>query len=295
MLDLLVSSQTSITRSSLQVDVDGAPAIQTGTGHADPSKNWFSPICCTLIQGPRSAILVDTPVTGDLAEKLAEWVKQTAPGKQLRYIYTTHAHGDHFFGNPVLLRHFPQAECVATPSVARAIAKQLPDGVDMWKQMFPGGQVPEGQFSPTSLPPGGEFSIDGAPLFGIDVLYSDTEASSFLYVPELKLVVCGDIVCGDCYQFFGEASTPEKRQMWLQSLDQIASLDPHIVVPGHKRPSQVNGSYLISATRGYILAFEAELKRSDDAEHLERNIVAQYPNRLNKFLECSCKSSVNEA
>ncbi|KAJ5756648.1 beta-lactamase-like protein [Penicillium manginii] len=281
--------------SSLQVDVYVAPAIQTGTGHVDPSKNWFSPICCTLIQGPQSAVLVDTPVTGDLAEELAEWVKQTAPGKQLRYIYTTHAHGDHFFGNPVLLRHFPEAECVATPSVAQAIAKQLPDGIDLWKQMFPGGQVPEGQFSPTSLPQGGGFFIDGVPLFGIDVPYSDTEASSFLHVPELKLVVCGDIVYGDCYQFFGEASTSEKRHKWLQSLDQIASLDPHIVVPGHKRPSQVNGSYLISATREYILAFEAELKRCDDAENLEKNIVAQYPNRLNKFLlEWSCKSSISE-
>lgn len=81
----------------------------------------------------------------------------------------------------------------------------------------------------------------------------------------------------------------------MKSLDQIASLNPHIVVPGHKRETQADGPYLIEATRQYILAFEEELVKANDADELEGAMVSRYPQRWNKFLlEWSCKSSVSE-
>lgn len=280
--------------SDLQVDVYVAPAAPIGIENEDPLKEWFSPISSTLIQGPTSAVLVDTPATIELSEGLAEWIKKTAPVKKLRFIYTTHAHADHFLGNIVIQRHFPEAKCVATSKVVEGIKQNLaPGGLDLWHQLFPDGQVPEGNEVPDELPADGKFSIDGHDFFGIDVPQGDIPASSFLHVPDLRLVACGDIVYGDCYQFFGEANTPEKRKKWLESLHQIAALQPHIVVPGHKRASQADGSYLIDATRAYILAFEEELERTKDAEELEKAMTARYPQRWNRFLlERSCKSSV---
>lgn len=91
----------------LQVDVYVAPAAPIGIKSEDPLKEWFSPINSTLIQGPTSAVLVDTPATIELSEGLAEWIKKTAPGKRLRFIYTTHAHRDHFLGNIIIQNHFP--------------------------------------------------------------------------------------------------------------------------------------------------------------------------------------------
>ncbi|KAF6827593.1 metallo-beta-lactamase domain-containing protein [Colletotrichum musicola] len=276
--------------SNLQVDVYTAPAAPIATGHSDPSKRCFSPISCTLIQGPTSAVLVDTPATVELSEGLAAWIKKTAPSKKLLYIYTTHLHGDHFLGNPVILRHFPEATCVATISVVDGIRKQWPGSLAFWDKLFPGGQIAGDQHVPNALPADGIFHIDGHLLQGIDVPHSDTDSSSFLHVPDLRLVVCGDIVYGDCYQFLAEANTPEKRQMWLQSLDQIAALDPQIVVPGHKRASQIDGSYLIEATRAYILAFEEELAKAETPEKLEEAMIRCYPQRWNRFLlEQSCQ------
>ncbi|KAL5343825.1 beta-lactamase-like protein [Aspergillus crustosus] len=222
---------------NLQIDVYVAPAIPIATNHPDESKRWFSPISCSLIHCPTSAVLVDTSPTIALSEDLAEWIKKTATGKKLRYIYTTHTHGDHFL-----------AKCVATSTV-----------------------IAEYQTIPEPLPPNGEFEIDGHRCIGVDAPHSDTEATSFLHVPSLRLVVCGDIVYGDCYQHLGEASTAEKRKKWLQSLDQIEALDPHIVIPGHKR----------GATRKYILAFEEELGSGKSVEELEEAML-------------SCKSSVRD-
>lgn len=281
----------------LQADVYVAPAARIGIKNVDPLKEWFSPISSTLIQGPTSAVLVDTPATIELSEGLAEWIKKTAPGKKLRYIYTTHAHADHFLGNTVIQRHFPEAKCVATSKVAEGIKQNLvPGGLDLWYQLFPNGQVPEGNVVPDALPTNGKLSIDGHDFFGIDVPQGDIPASSFLHVPDLRLVACGDIVYGDCYQFFGEANTPGKRKKWIESLDQITALKPHIVVPGHKRASQADGSYLIEATKAYILAFEEELGRTKDAVELEKAMMARYPQRWNRFLlERSCESPVHAA
>lgn len=280
--------------SALQVDVYVAPAAPIGIKNEDPLKEWFSPISCTLVQGPTSAVLVDTPATIELSEGLAAWIKKTAPGKKLSFIYTTHAHADHFLGNTVIQSHFPEARCVATSKVAEGIKENLaPGGLDLWHQLFPGGQVPDGNEAPDPLPADGRFAIDGHDFFGMDVAQGDIPHSSFLHVPSLRLVVCGDIVYGDCYQFFGEANTPEKRKKWMESLDQIAALRPHIVVPGHKRASQADGPYLIEATRAYIQAFEEELGRTEDAGELERAMIARYPQRWNRFLlEQSCKRSI---
>ncbi len=132
-------------------------------------------------------------------------------GEKLQYLYTTHAHGDHFFGNPVLLKHFPEAICVATSSVVEGIKQHLLNRLAMWQMWFPNGQIPDGQIIPNPLPANGEFYVDGQSFFGVNVVHSDTHASSFLHVPSLKLVVAGDIVYGDCFQFLAEANTAEKR------------------------------------------------------------------------------------
>ncbi|EAW15307.1 MBL fold metallo-hydrolase [Aspergillus clavatus NRRL 1] len=280
--------------STLQVDVYVSPAIPAVTGSPDPAKQWWSPISSTLIQGPTSAVLVDTPISIAQTEDLAAWIKKTAPGKKLKYIYTTHAHGDHYLGNPIILKHFPDATCIATARVAEDIKNTITSSTPLWTTWFPNNQIlTEGQVVPESLPKNGEFSIDGRKLLGIDVTYSDTHASSFLHVPDLDLVVAGDIVYGDCYQYLAEATTAEKRKDWLAALDQVVALKPSIVVPGHKRASQVDGPYLIDATRDYILTFQKELYRLRDADKLEQVIAKRYPRRWNMYLlELSCKSSV---
>jgi len=54
------------------------------------------PNSSTLIYGERDAVLVDTFLTAEASQALADWV--VASGKNLTTIYSTHGHGDHFFG-----------------------------------------------------------------------------------------------------------------------------------------------------------------------------------------------------
>jgi hypothetical protein len=65
----------------------------------------------------------------------------------------------------------------------------------------------------------------------IQVGSGDTVDSTVLHVPELSLVVGGDIVYGYCYQYLAEDPTLEARKQWLRSVEEIKALRPRYVIP----------------------------------------------------------------
>src|SRR3982074_1246663 len=77
----------------------------------------------TLIYGERDAVLVDTFLTVEQTNGLADAI--VASGKTLKAIYVTHAHGDHFFGIKVLQGRFPEAKALATPEVVTRMKLQI--------------------------------------------------------------------------------------------------------------------------------------------------------------------------
>lgn len=87
----------------------------------------------------------------------------------------------------------------------------MASAIPQWKGWFPNDQIlSDEQVFPEPLQKNVEFVIDGRSLFGVDVAHSDTQASSFLHVTDLKLVVAGDIDYGECFQFLAVAKTAEK-------------------------------------------------------------------------------------
>jgi glyoxylase-like metal-dependent hydrolase (beta-lactamase superfamily II) len=281
--------------TSLQVDVYPAPGIPAvRIAGVDPKDTPWSPLSVTLIHGPKSAVLADTTISVSETEKLADWIEKTIPGKTLEYIFITHGHGDHFLGAPVLLKRFPSAKLVATVEVVEGCKGQLAPAwfENLWLPTFPNGQIAPDQILPTPLPSSGMFEVDGNEFHAMNVEHSDTHSSSFLHVPSLQLVVGGDIVYGDCHQYLIEAKTKEKRDMWVAALDQIAALKPNIVVPGHKRATQVDGAYLIEATKKYIKDFEEALSLADGPAQLEAAMTKRYPQRINRnALAGSCRAA----
>ena|SRR5258708_4661899 len=116
------------SNSSLNWKVFVTPAIATVNDDLPPGETarMWSPTSSILIYGERDAILVDTPATTAEATALADWVEKS--GKNLTTIYTTHGHGDHFFGNGTLLERFRGAKAIAAPKVrcnADALSQSL--------------------------------------------------------------------------------------------------------------------------------------------------------------------------
>lgn len=244
----------------------------------------WSPISCTLIHGEREAVLVDTPVTIDQTEELIEWIEKRVPGKRLTKIYVTHGHGDHWFGIPLLVRRFPGVQTIATAGTIEHMKGQISPTtfLEFWTACFPGGQIPEQTEMATPLGPSNEFYLEGHVFKAVEVGQSDTHDSTILWIPDIKLAVCGDVVYGDVHQMLAECTTRELRAAWIASISKVEALKPELVVPGHKQPHELDGTFHLQNTRRYIETFQELIDAgAKDAEELSREMVKKFPTRFN--------------
>jgi glyoxylase-like metal-dependent hydrolase (beta-lactamase superfamily II) len=179
--------------SSLEYQVFTAtrPGLTPGVPPGHEELMWVAN-SATLISGERDAVLVDTFLTIEHGEKLADEV--AAAGKNLTYTYVTHGHGDHFFGINVLKRRFPGVKAVSTRAVVARMATQLePEMMDgVFRRGFP-GQIPDDPGTAEHLDREA-LELEGHPLVPIATGHTDTADTTSLHVPSIGLIAAGDVV-----------------------------------------------------------------------------------------------------
>jgi glyoxylase-like metal-dependent hydrolase (beta-lactamase superfamily II) len=237
----------------------------------------FSPTSATLIRGGSEAVLVDGLLTQSDGERLADWIDGL--GTTLTTVYVTHGHGDHFFGLAPVLERFPGARVLATAEVAKEMLDQKTPATfgQMW--------TPFADLLPETLPDaevldGDVVDLEGHELRIVRAGQSDTQHSTFVHVPDLDLVVAGDIVYNEVHPFV-VATSVKKREGWRRSLDLIAELSPATVVAGHKRPGAPNTPASIAATREYLELFDEVLARGGPAVEVFNEMLSHHAHRIN--------------
>ena len=266
----------------LRADLFFTPPIATGTTLPDGSVGLWQPTVVTLISGQSEAVLVDTLFTSDQAVALSDWVEETLAGKRLRFIYITHGHGDHFFNGPYMQTRFPGVEIISTQHSIDHMATQLtPEMQTFWHSLFP-GKIPEESFQILAKPLD-KFTLEGHTFEAVDVGHSDTDETTFLHIPALKMVAAGDIVYNDVHMWMFESITKAQRDAWIRSLDKIAAVDPGIVVASHHRQGGVDGAFNIEASKEYIKTYSSLVSQASDALDLYNKVLEAFPNRIGKL------------
>jgi glyoxylase-like metal-dependent hydrolase (beta-lactamase superfamily II) len=230
-------------------------------------------------------VLVDTLFTSEQAVSLGDWIKETLNGKILTTIYITHGHGDHWFNLSSLTKRFPGVKVVSTQESINHMSSQLtPEYRTFWNDLFP-GQIDEESFQVLAKPlKDNKFTLEGHTLEAINVGHSDTDATTFLYVPSLNMSVAGDIVYNDVHMWMTESPSQSDRDDWVDSLDKLESYNPSIVIGSHHRPGGVDGAFNIGASREYIRTFSKFVKESKSAEQLYDKMLHAYPSRIGKLV-----------
>jgi glyoxylase-like metal-dependent hydrolase (beta-lactamase superfamily II) len=231
-----------------------------------------------LIFGARDAVLVDPLMTTREAAALADWV--ALHDRRLTTVYITHGHGDHYLGLPVVLDRFPDARAVATTRTVRHMQQPGTQALDnSLRARFPGQiadtiPLPEPLESP-------EIQLEGSAIEVIETGHTDTLDTTSLHVPDLGLVVSGDVVYNHCHMYVG-ATTTDSRAEWIAALDRLAALNPAAVVSGHKDPTQGNPPAVLADTRGY-LEYYGQLRQAGlPGQELFDAMVSRYPDWVSR-------------
>jgi glyoxylase-like metal-dependent hydrolase (beta-lactamase superfamily II) len=171
--------------SSLSIDVfnSGYKQIPGGPGWNDSTPATWPASTSTLIASDNQALLVDALMTTSEGERLAAWVRDS--GKQLRAIFVTHGHGDHFFGAGPVLAAFPAAQLLASEQqvVDEARAQTSPGALAVWNTRF-AGQFPDRPAVP-ALASSPEYDLEGHTVLFREIGAADGPLATVVHVPEL--------------------------------------------------------------------------------------------------------------
>ena len=271
----------SLRYDVFQVGPKPIPSQIPGFEDAVGPATW-PPSTSTLIwDDGGGALLVDCLITTSEAAALADWI--SGLGQAPDQVYITHPHADHLLGLPAILATFPNATPVAAAESIPAMRGQIsPAAIEVWSGFFP-GQLPDAPIAPTPLP-GPDIAIGGAFAHIRPVGRTDTDLSTVVHVPELGLVVSGDVVYNDTHMWL-RGSTPDSRASWLRALDTVESLDADTVIAGHRHPAAPDDDARrqVADSRRYILDFEAALERSTTPAELIDRMTDRHPALANPY------------
>jgi glyoxylase-like metal-dependent hydrolase (beta-lactamase superfamily II) len=241
-------------------------------------KPMWSPCSSTLITSETEALLVDTLITYDQVDALADWIRGF--GKRLVGVLLTHGHSDHTIGLSRLREHFPGLPGLATKHVLERAQFEAANLGSYWQGVF-GDQVPSDPVLPELLD-ADSISLDGSQVRVIDVGQGDIEHSTILHVPQINAVVAGD-VCYNRVHMMTAYTDDARREAWIANLDAIAAMNPSIVVSGHKRVDAPDSPDTIEQSKQYLRDFSRVASEQNTVEGIVSRMLELHGDRDNPY------------
>lgn len=257
-----------------EVFVNDSPARDHGVlPNGDPM--GFSPVASTLVYGRENAVLTDPGFLTSTAQDLGDWV--ASKGRKLTDIFITHGHGDHWFAANLLAERFG-ARVVATAGTIQQMQNSVAARPFFWDKAYDG--IPPSPVTAVTVPDN-RFTLEGHDLVMVDVGHSDSDDTSVLHVPDLGLVVAGDVLYNGAHQYVGEVAIVGGLDPWRAAIDKVAAAHPRRIVAGHQlKELDDDAERIIAGTRRYLDDAEEFLATETTAIGYFDAMIERYPNHL---------------
>jgi len=225
-----------------------------------------------LVSGKTEALVIDSGFTRADALRIAANVLDS--GKTLKTIFVSNADPDYYFGAETLRTIFPNVPVLTTPAVRDKIQAKMAGKLAFWGPKM-GVNAPAHPVLPDVLA-GTTLTVDGQ---AIDVRGTTGELAHrpYVWIPSLKAIVGNIGVFGNLHVWTADTQKASERQAWFAQLDEMQSLKPVVVVPGHMAAGTSLDAANIAYTRDYLKRFDAEAARAQNAGALIEAMKTAYP------------------
>jgi glyoxylase-like metal-dependent hydrolase (beta-lactamase superfamily II) len=268
----------STVNLSYEVFVNAPPAQDGFLPNGQPKE--FSPQASTLIYGSNDAVLTDPGMTFDQAQALGDWV--AGKGRNLTDIFITHGHGDHWFAAGLLAERFG-ARVVASAGTIAQMHGNVAARPLLWDKSYP-GLIPPSPVTAEPVPDN-RFTLEGHELVIVEVGHTDSADTTVLHVPDLGLVVAGDVIYNGVHMYLGQSAIVGGIGPWRDAIEKVAALEPRHIVAGHQNKDlDDDASRTIGETRQYLDDAEQLLRTEKSAVDFFNAQIDRYPNHLGRLV-----------
>jgi len=184
-----------------------------------------------FVAGKNGILVIDTTFSPHHATLMLRKIRSITQ-KPIRYVFNTHHHSDHTFGNQVFSAKVVACrECRETMSTlletewSKESIQKWTDENPEWKEKLANLKItlPDLIFDE-------KYEIDlGNLKVSLRHLGGHTKDSSVAYIPSSKVLFAGDLIFQGRYPYTKDADV----QRWLSALKTIQHMDFEVLVPGH--------------------------------------------------------------
>jgi glyoxylase-like metal-dependent hydrolase (beta-lactamase superfamily II) len=266
---------TGTTTLTYDVFVNDPPPQDGVLPNGEPK--LFSPTASTLIYGSKDAVLTDPGLTEDQARVLGDWV--ASKGRNLSDIFITHGHGDHWFAAGVLAERFG-ARIVASAGTIEQMRFNAAARPLLWDKVYTG--IPPTPVTAVTVPDN-RFALEGHELVIVEVGDTDSADTTVLHVPDLELVVAGDVIYNGVHMYLAQSAIVGGFGPWRAAIDKVEALKPRHIVAGHQNKQlDDDAKRTIAETRQYLDDAEELLRTEKTALDFFNAEIERYPNHLGR-------------
>ena len=271
-------SMTTSGNLAYDVLVNDPPPQDGLLPNGEPKR--FSPQASTLIYGSEEAVLTDPGLTAEQARAVGDWVE--GKGRNLTDIFITHGHGDHWFAAGLLADRFGARVVASAGTIGQMRASAATRPV-LWDKLYP-GLIPPAPVTAVTVP-GNRFTLEGHDLVIVETGDTDSADSTVLHVPDLGLVVAGDVIYNGVHMYLAQRAIVGGLGPWRAAIDTVEALQPRHIVCGHQNKElDDDAGRTIAETRQYLDDADDLLRTENTATGFFNAKIERYPDHLGRMI-----------